>query len=321
MNHLRIVLKKQRHRPPHTDDVHRLPYPVENKNPERTFIGMHFGTVHIGKTKKNVAPSIATGKSAFSRNKPGTKTVRRHSHKRLTTGFHPSNLGTFPIMKKSLILPLLLATATTGFGQLYFGAGGAYFFPEADTSTSNAFTGGDMDPEDGFGGIANVGYKIPSNGWHFEFEFQYYKPDSEASVTASGAQSAAITGTNLGTGQYNIKTDADNYAFLGNVYYNFLATMETNWGIYMGGGLGAINLVRDVTVTGPGGSVEDDNNKWLFTYQFLAGISYQPIENIRFDFAYRYTIPEDANFTVFNRNVGVDDYEYESIELSASFTF
>lgn len=224
-------------------------------------------------------------------------------------------------MKKSLLIPVLFAAASTGFGQLYFGAGGAYFFPESDTSTTNAFTGSSMDPEDGIGGIANIGYKVPTNGWHFEFEFQFYKPDSQASVQASGAQSAAITGANLGNGQYNIKSDADNYAFLGNVYYDFLATMETNWGIYLGGGLGAINLDRTVTVTGPTGSVKDDNNKWLFTYQFLAGISYQPIENLRFDFAYRYTIPEDANFTLFNRNVGVDSYEYESIELSASLVF
>jgi len=97
--------------------------------------------------------------------------------------------------------------------------------------------------------------------------------------------------------------------------------METNWGLYLGGGLGAVNLEQDVKVSGPGGSVQDDNNKWLFTYQILVGISYQPIENIRFDLAYRYTVPEDANFTLFNRNVHVEGYEYESIEVSASISF
>jgi len=120
-------------------------------------------------------------------------------------------------MKKLLTLPLLLAAASTGFGQLYFGAGGAYFFPEADTSIVSSFGGTNTDPEDGFGGIANIGYKIPSNGWHFEFEFQYYKPESQVSTQATGAQAAAITGSNLGNGTYNVKNDADNYAFLGNV--------------------------------------------------------------------------------------------------------
>ncbi len=225
-------------------------------------------------------------------------------------------------MKKTLILlPFLFASAATGFGQLYIGAGAAYVFPEADSSVTNIISGDKVDPEDGVGGIANIGYKIPSNGWHFEFEFQYYKPDSQVTTTATGAQSVAATGVNLGNGQYHTKTDADNYAFLGNVYYDFLATMETNWGIYAGGGIGAVNLEQSVKVDGPNGSVSDDNNKWLFTYQFLAGISYLPLENLRFDLAYRYTIPEDANFTLFDRNVAVDSYEYESIELSASLQF
>tara|TARA_R100000027_G_scaffold22267_2_gene16138 strand:+ start:2251 stop:2925 length:675 start_codon:yes stop_codon:yes gene_type:complete len=224
-------------------------------------------------------------------------------------------------MKKSLLLPLLFATGSTAFGQLYFGAGVGYFFPEADTSFTQALGGPNMDPEDGVGGIVNVGYKIPSNGWHFEFEFQYFEPDSNASMQASGAQSAAATGTNLGTGTYNIKNNSDNYTYAVNVYYDVLDSMETNWGIYFGGGLGTTNLNQHVTVRGPNGSVSDSNDKWLFTYQFLGGISYRPVENIRFDLAYRYTVPEDSNFTLFDQNVKVDSYEFQSIEFSASVLF
>jgi|GEM_PF-6699184 opacity protein-like surface antigen len=224
-------------------------------------------------------------------------------------------------MKNTLILSFALVTGSSAFGQLYFGAGVAYFFPEADTSITQSLGGADLSPEDGIGGIANIGYKIPTNGWHFEFEFQYYQPDSQVTTQATGAQSTALTGTNLGTGTYNTKTSADNYTLMGNVYYDFLATMETNWGIYLGGGLGATNLNQDVKVTGPGGTVSDDNDKWLFTYQVLGGISYQPIENLRFDLAYRYTVPEDSNFTLFNQNVSVDSYDFESVELSASLSF
>ncbi|MEM0966655.1 MAG: hypothetical protein AAGJ81_10950 [Verrucomicrobiota bacterium] len=224
-------------------------------------------------------------------------------------------------MKKALLLTLTLASGSTAFGQLYFGAGLAYFFPEADNSITNLLGNGNLDPEDGFGGIANVGYKVPSNGWYFEFEFQYYMPDSQISTQATGAQAAAITGSNLGTGLYNSKIDADNYTFLGNVYYDILDSLETNWGLYFGGGLGATNLNQKATVTGPLGTVTDENDKWLFTYQFLTGISYQPLSNIRFDFAYRYTVVEDSNFTLFGRNVGVDDYQFQSLELSASLSF
>lgn len=224
-------------------------------------------------------------------------------------------------MKKTLILSLLLATGPFAFGQIYFGAGVGYFFPEADSSITNVIGGTQLDPEDGVGAIANVGYKIPSNGWHFEFEFQYYEPDSEVSTQASGAQAAAATGTNLGNGLYRTQIDAKNYAFLGNVYYDVLDSMETNWGIYAGGGLGAVRLEQSAKVRGPAGTVSDENDKWLFTYQLMAGISYHPIENLRFDLAYRYTIPEDANFTLFGRNVPVDSYEYESIEFSASLRF
>lgn len=224
-------------------------------------------------------------------------------------------------MKKSLLFPLLLATGSTAFGQLYFGAGVGYFFPESDSSISEILGGGSPNPEDGVGGIANIGYKIPSNGWHFELEFQYYEPNSRFTTQATGAQSAAATGTNLGNGTYYTKNLVENYTFVANVYYDILATMETNWGVYFGGGLGSTNLNQKVTVNGPAGSVSDDNNKWLFTYQFLGGISYIPVDHVRFDLAYRYTIPEDSSFSLFNQNVPVDGYNFQSIEFSASILF
>lgn len=224
-------------------------------------------------------------------------------------------------MKKSLLLPLLLATGSTAFGQIYFGAGVGYFFPESDSSITSIISGGESNPEDGIGAIANIGYKVPTNGWHFEFEFQYFEPDSSVTSQATGAQSAAATGSNLGTGTYYTKNNAENYTYALNVYYDVLDSLETNWGLYAGGGIGATNLHQKVRVSGPGGTVSDSNDKWLFTYQFLAGISYEPIEHLRFDFAYRYTLPENSNFTLFNQNVPVDSYDYQSLELSASYMF
>jgi len=224
-------------------------------------------------------------------------------------------------MKKTLLLPLLFAAGSTAFGQLYFGGGVGYYFAEADTSVSQLFGAGDPDLDDVAGVIANVGYKVPSNGWHFEFEFQFFEPSSSSSFQASGGQAAAITGTNLGNGQYGTRNDVTNYTLTANIYYDILATMETNWGIYVGGGLGSTYLNQDVTVTGPAGSVSDENHAWLFTYQVLGGISYQPLDHIRFDLAYRYTVPEDGNFTLFAQNVRVKNYEFQSIEFSATFLF
>lgn len=219
---------------------------------------------------------------------------------RLTLPLRPASLFDSDIMKKSLILPLLLATATTGFGQLYFGAGAAYFFPEAEYDIQ----GTDLDANDHVGGIANIGYKIPSNGWHFEFEFQYTRPDAEGTSPAG-----------------KVDVDADNYAYFGNVYYDILATMETNWGIYVGGGLGAVDLQQSVTVTGPNGSVSDDDGDLMFAYQGLAGISYLPLENLRFDLAYRYTATDGGSVSVFGSTASIKDYYYQSIELSASLRF
>ena len=224
-------------------------------------------------------------------------------------------------MKNTLIFSLLLATGTSAFGQLYFGAGAAYFMPESDSSVTNLIAGTKSDPDDTVGGIANIGYKLPSNGWHFEFEFQYFEPDSRATAQASGAQAAAATGTNLGNGTYTIKNEVDNFAFLGNVYYDVLANMETNWGIYFGGGIGAVYLDQTSRVTGPGGTVSDSDNAWLFTYQALGGISYLPLDNLRFDLAYRYTVPDDKTISLYGQNVSADSYEYQSIELSATLRF
>ncbi len=224
-------------------------------------------------------------------------------------------------MKHTLLISVLLAATSTAYGQLYFGAGVGYFMPESDSSITKILGGGETHPEDGVGGIANIGYKVPSNGWHLELEFQYYEPDSSSSAQLSGAQSAAAIGSNLGNGTYHSKNNVDNYTFLANVYYNVLDSMETNWGIYLGGGLGSTLLDQEVVVTGPAGSVADSNDKWLLTYQFLGGISYLPVEHIRFDLAYRYTIQDNANFTLFNRNVNADAYDYHILELSASFSF
>jgi len=224
-------------------------------------------------------------------------------------------------MKRTLFPLLLLAVGSTAFGQLYFGGGVGYYFAESDTSVAKLLGGGDPDLDDVAGVIADVGYKMPSNGWHFELEFQFFEPSSSDSFQASGAQAAAITGANLGNGVYSTRNDVTNYTLTANVYYDILATMETNWGIYVGGGLGSNYLNQDVTVTGPGGSVSDEEHAWLFTYQLLGGISYMPVDHIRFDLAYRYTVPEDGNFVLFDQNVRVKNYEFQSIEFSASFMF
>lgn len=224
-------------------------------------------------------------------------------------------------MKKLFTLSAFLVLGTTAYSQLYIGAGPAYFFSEATTSTPAIAGGGGKDQDDGFGGIANIGYKVPSNGWHIEFEFQYFEPSSTFRTQASGAQVQALTGRNLGDGNYVTKVDGNNYTYMGNVYYNILDSMETDWQIIFGGGIGFTNLKQTVRVNGPAGQVRDSDDKWLPTWQVMGGIGWQPLDHLRFDLTYRYTDPKNGNFTIFGNKMSVRDYSFQSVALAATLSF
>jgi len=224
------------------------------------------------------------------------------------------------IMKKLITLSAFLVLGTTAYSQLYIGAGPAYYFSEATTTATALGGGGGKDRYDGLGGIGHIGYKVPDNGWHIEFEFQYFEPSSTFRTTASGQDVQALTGTNLGNGDYVTKIDGDNYSYMGNVYYNILDSMETDWRIIFGGGIGFTNLKQTVRVNGPAGQVRDSDDKWLFTWQLMSGIGWQPLDHLRFDLTYRYTDPKNGNFNIFNNRMTVKDYSFQSVALSVTLS-
>lgn len=71
VNDLGIVLKKQCHGSSDTDDVDRLPNPIEDKNPECIFVRMLTRNFHLGMMIKANESIEATANEAFPENMSG----------------------------------------------------------------------------------------------------------------------------------------------------------------------------------------------------------------------------------------------------------
>jgi len=225
-------------------------------------------------------------------------------------------------MKKLLAcLSLTLALSATSFGQLYFGAGAGYFWPESDVNVASIIGGGSPDMEDKVGAIAHLGYKLPDNGFHFEFLFQYFETKAEVGVNSTGAASVAATGTNLGNGFYRAKADFTYMSLMGHVYYDILDGMPTDFEITIGGGAGLTEIDQTATVEGPNGRVSGSGDEWVFTWMASAGLNYNVSDHLRIGAVYQYVGYDDANFSPIGTNVPYNGMTTSVVELFATFSF
>lgn len=156
----------------------------------------------------------------------------------------------------------------------YVGVFGNYAFQRHADVAGNAGGSGNAHFDNGWAFGGSVGYKF-DYAWRPEVEVSYRSNDVDQ-IKAGGSEVA--TGNKLSS-----------LAVMGNVYYDILVS---RWIPYIGAGAGMARVKASYDNIGSG-------KDWVFAYQFMAGLSYAIVPNLRVRLGYKFFATRHAKFETF----------------------
>jgi opacity protein-like surface antigen len=127
------------------------------------------------------------------------------------------------------------------------------------------------------------------NGWAFGgsvgYKFDYaWRPEVEVSYRRNDVDQIKASGSEVSTGDR-----LSSLAVMGNVYYDILVS---RWIPYIGVGAGMARVKADYDNIG-------SDKDWVFAYQFMAGLSYAIVPNLRVRLGYKFFGTRHAKFDTF----------------------
>lgn len=137
----------------------------------------------------------------------------------------------------------------------------------------------DLDDAPALGGAIGIFQGGKGGGMRFELEGVYREFDIDG---ISGLGSTSGSG------------DLETWTIMGNAYMDFYLT--DRWKLYVGGGLGAINLQGDITVSDGTTTITESGDEWEFAYQAMAGLSWNFLDNLTATAGYRLLMFNDPSF-------------------------
>lgn len=137
----------------------------------------------------------------------------------------------------------------------------------------------DLDDGPALGGAVGIFQGGKGGGMRFELEGVYREFDIDG---ISGLGSTSGSG------------DLETWTIMGNAYIDFY--MTDRWKLYVGGGLGAINLQGDITVSDGTTTITESGDEWEFAYQAMAGVSWNFLDNLTATAGYRMLMFNDPSF-------------------------
>lgn len=184
-------------------------------------------------------------------------------------------------MKKvSVILVLALfvmsGSAWAGMNEnpWYVKIAGGYVIPFEDYDEERA-NATEWAFDNGFSGHASVGYEWGT--WGIELEGNYKTLDADFRTTKATAVETATSG------------DQTHLSGMVNLFAILMADKPIS--TYFGGGIGMTQIEWD-NVLPTGGTAIDDSDT-VFTWQLIAGVSFDINQNIALELDYRYVRPGD----------------------------
>ncbi len=206
-----------------------------------------------------------------------------------------------------LLLAVLLWTCTSWAAEsknthtFYGKIAGGYVIP-FDDFDEETYGLTEWEFDNGYNGLAALGYQC--GNWAFELEGSYRKLDADYRETKSTTAQVALSG------------DVTQLSGMFNIYFIFMPEMDIS--TYFGAGAGMTDISwNDVTVSG--GTPIDDSDT-VFTWQAIAGVSFDLADWAALELDYRYVSPEDPDIKDSTGTVGSFGDQQMHI-ISAGFKF
>lgn len=188
----------------------------------------------------------------------------------------------FSVLCFALAMFLFTGPAGATDQGLYFSGKAGLTMPLDSSVHFDSGLDAEFEFDPGFSFAAAIGGQI-NESMRVEPEISYQENDLDKA--SNGAGSVSING------------DASVWAFMTNIYYDFLP--EARATPYIGGGIGFAKVeVSDITSpAAPGYYLEGDKDS-VFCYQASAGVAWTIGNDMTMDFSYRYFATEDPDFEI-----------------------
>ena len=186
-----------------------------------------------------------------------------------------------------LVLLVLLFTVSAYAGEketpkdihTWYGKLGAGYVIPFDSHEEERFGLSEWEFEDGFNGLVSLGYQHAN--WAVELEGSYKKLDADYVQTRRTGERNGLTG------------DQTRASGMVNVYYIFMPEQDIS--TYFGIGAGMTHVSWNDVKSADGVYIDDSD--LVFTYQAIAGVSFDLTRRIALEFDYRFVRPDDVDIS------------------------
>ena len=187
-------------------------------------------------------------------------------------------------MRLTLVSLALIATSVANAAEPINGwytsvFGGYSYLPNNINVTNTGLARTNSSYQGGYDAGGSIGYK--SNPMRYEGELTYLDANLQK-FNVNGIPQTGVTGF------------SDAFLTMANVYYDFnnlVGALQP----YLGGGIGYAWIEGKFQSTGPVGSTQLTATNSQFTYQAIAGLTYNFAENYALSLSYRYVATTHAN--------------------------
>lgn len=206
----------------------------------------------------------------------------------------------FLVAVGALLVATGVANAEERWPKWYVGLHGALPFVGDTGATRAGASLGDVEFDNpGWGVGASLGYKFGGTNSFADF----FRMELEALYRANDVDTV---------GGVSIADDISVDSYMLNLIYDL--ETGTQFMPYLGAGIGWSNVELNI----PAAAISDSDD--VFSYQFLAGVSYEPqsIPNVAFSLGYRYFATSDPEI---GSPLGAVEHEYDSHGAEAGVRF
>ncbi len=174
----------------------------------------------------------------------------------------------------------------------YVKIAGGYLMPFEDYDEERA-NATEWAFDNGFSGHASVGYEW--GNWGVELEGNYKSLDADYRTTKASGVETATSG------------DQTHLSGMFNLFMIFMP--EKDLSTYIGGGVGMTQIEWDNVL--PAGGTAIDDSDTVFTWQLIAGVSFDLTNHISLEADYRYVRPGDIELS----DTAATRYDFNSQHL------
>ena len=205
------------------------------------------------------------------------------------------------------------ALAASAYGVAYLGLRGSYTFTDDGSTKSTGNYDFNESYSDGYSTAAYIGWVL-DDSFRLEFEGGYGTADLDhVKITRAAAGPYAVGNT------IDVGGRAQVGAVMGNIYYD-LHLFDAPILPWVGAGLGGAFVDYNIS-DAPTNELSGKDQRWVFAYQLMAGVTFPVSDGVSMSVGYRYFRTADFDYINAIPDTLTTNITQQSVDVGLQFHF